>query len=138
ANSNRRPAGTGSLFIRRDAAGRETWYAKFRIGDRQVKRKIGLKRQPGTSLGFSRPQAEAELRRLMESVAATPQPRERITVGEAAERYLRHVEEVMERRPTTVKDYGIIIRKHITPFFSGIALERVTPELVERYMAAKR
>ena len=47
----RRPAGTGSLFVRTDKAGRKSWYGKVRVGDRQVKRKLGPRREPGTSSG---------------------------------------------------------------------------------------
>jgi hypothetical protein len=43
SNGARRPAGTGSLFTRTDAAGRESWYGKLRVGGRQVKRKLGAK-----------------------------------------------------------------------------------------------
>jgi hypothetical protein len=38
---SRRPKGTGSLLIRRDVYGRDIWYAKWRVGDEQVKRRIG-------------------------------------------------------------------------------------------------
>ncbi|MEY2514836.1 MAG: hypothetical protein QOJ89_2194, partial [bacterium] len=41
--SARRPRGTGSLLVRRDQAGREIWYGKWRSGDEQVKRRIGPK-----------------------------------------------------------------------------------------------
>jgi len=33
--SPRRPSGTGSLFVRTDHAGRESWYAKWRVGERR-------------------------------------------------------------------------------------------------------
>src|SRR5262245_43078302 len=79
--SPRRPAGTGSLFIRRDAAGRESWYGKWRGGGRQIKRKLGPRRQPGTSSGLTQRQAEAELRRIMQQMATVPRLRERITVA---------------------------------------------------------
>ena len=63
----RRSYGTGSLFLRRDAGGRESWYAKWRVGDRQVKRTIGLARRAGSREGLTRAQAERELRRRMEA-----------------------------------------------------------------------
>jgi hypothetical protein len=40
----RRPAGTGALFVRIDSVGRETWYGKWRVGGRQMKRKLGVHR----------------------------------------------------------------------------------------------
>ncbi len=43
----RRPRGTGSLFIRTDRAGRRTWYGKVRVGERQVKRRLGPRARAG-------------------------------------------------------------------------------------------
>ncbi len=51
--------------MRRDRVGRETWYGKWRVGERQVMRRLGLRREPGSSVGLTRTQAEAELRRLI-------------------------------------------------------------------------
>jgi len=59
---------TGGLFVKRDAAGRERWYGKWRVGPAQVKRRIGLKRIPSTREGLTRTPAEAELRWLIGSV----------------------------------------------------------------------
>ncbi|HEY5144405.1 MAG TPA: hypothetical protein VII98_12975, partial [Solirubrobacteraceae bacterium] len=52
----------------RDAAGRESWVAKWWVGTSQVKRRIGPKRTPATREGLTRAQAESELRRLMGTV----------------------------------------------------------------------
>lgn len=41
----KRSYGTGSLFVRVDAAGREAWYGQWRSGDALVKRKLGEKRR---------------------------------------------------------------------------------------------
>ena len=64
-NGDRRSYGTGSLYIRTDGNGRESWYDKWRANGRQVKRRIGLKRAEGARDGLTRTQAEQELRRLM-------------------------------------------------------------------------
>src|SRR3954453_19287340 len=101
----RRSYGTGSLFVRRDSAGQETWYAQFRSGGRLVKRAVGRKRAPGTHDGLTRAQAEAALGRLVDEVAAAPPPAERVGVAQAGERYLHHLEVVMQRKPTTIHDY---------------------------------
>ena len=55
----RRSYGTGSLIVRRDANGRETWHGKWRTNGRQVMRRVGLKRTEGARDGLTRPQAEA-------------------------------------------------------------------------------
>jgi integrase len=132
ANANaRRSYGTGSLFEYRGA-----WYGKWRVGDRQVKRKIGHIRQPGSRDGLTRKQAEAELRRLMERVQFVA-PAARLTVEEVGRRYLEHVEHVMVRKASTVQDYRIILNRHLVPHFGSKAIERITAEDFARYIAAK-
>src|SRR5687768_9590463 len=100
----RRPRGTGSLLVRSDRAGRRTWYGKVHIGDRQVKRRLGPVRRPGSTAGLSEAQAEAELRRLAEEEIEASEVEERLDVGFVAERYLEHVAQVRRRKQTTVKD----------------------------------
>jgi integrase len=102
--NSKRAYGSGSLFTHRGA-----WYGKWRIGNRQVKRKVGPKRKAGTREGLTKSQAERELRRLMREVKPTPQ--ERLTLREVGDAYLAHVRDYLERKPTTVQDYGIILGK---------------------------
>lgn len=97
--SARRSYGSGSIVLRRGA-----YYGKWRVGERQVMRKLGPARRPGSRDGLTRKQAEAQLRRLMQEVRVAPTAFERLTVAETGERYLRHVEHVLERKPTTVAD----------------------------------
>ena len=61
----RRSYGSGSLQIRSDHNGRETYYGSWRVGGRRVKRRLGVKRTPSCADGLTRVQAEAALRRLM-------------------------------------------------------------------------
>jgi hypothetical protein len=65
-------------------------------------------------------------------------PEERITFQQAAERYIHHVEHVMLRKASTVKDYRIITTKHLGPHFHTKTLEKITPDDVVAYIAAKR
>jgi len=53
----KRSYGSGRLFVRAESAGRETWYGSWRVGGRRVKRRLGLKRRPGTADGLTRSQA---------------------------------------------------------------------------------
>lgn len=131
ANS-RRAYGTGSIHGYRGA-----WYGKWRVGGKQVKRKLGAKRLPGSREGLTRKQAEAELRRLIGEVRYVA-PHERLTVLEVGERYVRHVEGVLERKPTTVADYGSILNSHLAPWFGSKAIDRITADDLAAYMAAKR
>jgi hypothetical protein len=50
----RRGAGQGGLIVKTDSAGRETYYGKWRIGQRQVMKRIGPKRTTNTREGLTR------------------------------------------------------------------------------------
>lgn len=65
-------------------------------------------------------------------------PEERITFQQAAERYIHHVEHVMVRKASTVKDYRIITTKHLGPHLHTKTLEKITPDDIVSYIAAKR
>lgn len=133
----RRSYGTGSLSTRRDRNGRETWYGSWMMGGRRVKRRLGLKRPPGASDGLSRKQAEAELRRrIAEKVVGVERERRR-TVEEAGALYVEHLEQVMQRKRTTIEDYRCHLRRHLVPFFGARPLDRIRPADVERYLRDK-
>ena len=134
-SATRRPPGTGSLLVRRDKAGLETWHGKWRVGERQVMRKIGLRREPGSALGLTRSQAEAELRRLIaEDTGAVSE--ERLNLEGLAGRFLAH-KETLGLRKSTLNDYEGMLRVHLVPFFGGRSLERITPVEVESYIQVK-
>jgi integrase len=103
-SKGKRSYGSASLF----PVG-ESWYGKWRVGKRQVKRKVGAKRRPGTREGLTKTQAEKELRRLMREVKATP--RERLTLREVGDAYIAHLRDFLERKPSTVQDYEGILNK---------------------------
>ena len=133
----RRSYGTGSLYIRRDARGRETWYAKWRVSDRQIKRKIGLVRAAGDRNGLTRGQAERELRRRMEVEAPKLAVGERRTVGEVGARLVDHLESV-GRKPTTLDTYRSLLRAHVVPHLGATPLDRVEPEHLEALIRSMR
>ena len=104
ADNGKRSYGSGSLFSQRGS-----WYGKWRVGERQIKRKVGPMRKPGTREGLTKSQAEKELRRLMREVKPTPQ--ERLTLREVGDAYIAHVRDYLRRKPSTVQDYAIILGK---------------------------
>jgi integrase len=128
---SKRAYGSGSIIEERGS-----WYGKWRVGDRQVKRKLGRVRVIGSTDGLTRKQAEAALRRMMSEVKVLA-PEERITFREAAERYVHHVEHVMRRKASTVQDYRIMVNRHLAPHFHTTAIDRITPEHVVSYITTK-
>ncbi len=120
----RRPRGTGTLFVKRDSSGRETWYGKWRVGTIQVKRRIGPKRISSTREGLTRTQAEAELRRLMGAVKPSTRASDRLTVEEGGNLLLANVA-ARGRKRATIEAYSSAIRIHLVPFFAGRTLDRI-------------
>ena len=133
----RRSYGTGSLFVRVDASGRESWYGQWRAGDALVKRKLGEKRRRGERTGMTKAQAEAELRRRIDSERPTSTTHERPSVGEVGRRYLDHLAGVGRKR-STLMDYESHLRVHLVPFFGSKPLNRIEPGDIESFIGAKR
>jgi integrase len=125
------------LFTRTDRRGRVVWYGKWREGQRQVKLALGPVRQPGSTTGLTRREAEAELRKLRSAAGALPVVHQRLSLAEAGERYIHHVDRFRARKRTTVKNYRIVLRKHQVPFFAGRSLEAIDRRAVEAYQRAK-
>src|SRR4051794_30488170 len=113
------------------------WYGQWRTRGRLVKRKLGLKREPGTRNGLKRAQAERELRRPIESeVPHHPRDR-RLTLEEAGYRFIQHLEAV-GRTPSTLVAYRSALRVHLVPYFGDGPFDAVSPEDVEGFMSAMR
>jgi integrase len=127
----RRTYGTGSIISKG-----ANYYGKWRIGDRQIMRKLGPIRTVGTSDGLTKAQAEARMRKLIGEITHSA-PQGRLTFDEVAGRYVDHVENVMGRKPSTIRDYRIIVRKHLAPWFGGKAISRITSDQVADYITIK-
>jgi integrase len=123
----RRSYGSGSLYIRADRQGRETWYGKWRSNGRQVKRRIGPKRLSGSREGLTRAQAEAELRRLIGVTQVKPTAGDRLTVEEVATRYVVHAER-RGRKRSTCENIESEARVHLEPFFGARSLDSIESE----------
>lgn len=133
----KRSYGTGRLYVVVDRGGRASWYGSWWVGSTRVKRKVGLKRTTGNADGMTRTQAERELRRLVDATTVVAKGQRR-TIGEAGDAYLAHLENVMERKRTTIADYRGYLRRHLAPFFGDRPMDRIDPAQVERYLHAKR
>lgn len=123
----RRSYGTGSLIEKEDKNGRVVYYGKWRSNDRQVMRRIGLKRAAGSRDGLTKPQAEAELSRLIREVAATPPVGERLTLREVSDDYLRDIRRKGRKRSTLV---GVesLLQTRLLPVLGDKALDRIRSE----------
>ena len=121
--SDRRAYGSGSIITRSGA-----YYGKWRAGQRQVLRKLGPVRQPGTRKGLTRTMAEAKLRQLMAEVA-TPIA-ERVTVEDAGRRHLAHLE-AMGRKPSTLRSYRSQFESQLVRRIGETRIALLTRESVE-------
>lgn len=130
--ADRRNYGSGSLFTRYGS-----WYGQWRSGGRVVSRKLGAVREPGSREGLTRKMAEAELhRRMAEDVPAPIARAVRLTIEEVGTRFIAHLT-TMGRKRSTLQDYESCLRVHLAPFFGSKTLDKIGPEDVEGFMAAK-
>lgn len=129
---------TGFVFPRAGARG-TVWYAKYGLPDgRQVKKRIGPAwtgrgRPPAGT--YTKRTAEDWLRGVLDEARGgtlAGMVRTGGTFDDACEDYLHWLEDVRQRRPSTLRDYRGIIRTHLTPFFGGMALEDISQAHVER------
>lgn len=128
-----RPYGSGSLYVRTDSAGRETWYGHWRVGGRQVKRRIGVKRQRGERDGLTKAQAESELRELMANVR--PTSRSETTLAQASVVYVEHLRR-QGRKPSTIVAVRCALDNWLIPWFGDRTLDRIRPEDVDDLIRA--
>ena len=78
------------------------------------------------------------MRRRIEAEMVVLSARDRLTLAEAGARYVDHLEDVMERKPTTVQDYRGYLAGHLEPYFGDRTLERVDASSVMGYLKHKR
>jgi integrase len=135
--AGRRSYGSGRLFEVADRAGRVSWYGSWWSGSTRVKRKIAVKRTPGTADGLTRAQAEKELRKRIERDVIVASAARR-TLGEAGSAYVDHLEHVMERKRSTIQDYRGHLRRHLVPFFGERPIDKIGPAQVAQYLKRKR
>jgi len=128
----KRSYGSGSISVRGDA-----YYGRWRWPDgRQVQRRLGAVRQPGSRDGLTKSQAEARLRKLMAEEAA-PAITDRMTVEQAGRHLIRHLEGLGRKRSTT-EGYESYLRIHLVPYFGERELSRIGREDVEAFVSSCR
>ncbi len=135
ANKTRRSYGTGSLYTRKDSAGREMWYGRWWSGGSQFKRRIGRVRIEGSRDGLTRTQAEKELRRLQGSTEQRAPVGERLCLEELGERYVRDLERLGRKRSTLIAVRSAL-GKRLVPFpsFADKSLDSYTDKDVQVFV----
>jgi len=140
--SARRRYGTGSIIETNGA-----YFGKWRLPDgRQVKRKLGPVRTRGEADGLTRSQAEARLREIMAEitlddvrVAANAARRpHHYTIAELAELFIDHARDHRGLKETTLTDYRMHVRVHLSPFFGDLAIQRLDAIRIEAFVAYLR
>ena len=128
---SRRSYGTGSLIEKGGS-----WYGKWRIGDRQVMRKLGAV-APSRLAQRINPQAgrvQSQNRNLYHDGGP---PRRAVD----ARRGRRSLPRACGPRARAQAEHRcglrVILRRHLGPFFGATALDRITPDEIAAYMAAK-
>jgi integrase len=132
---------TGHVFRVERARG-PAWYAKYRLPDgRQVQKKLGpawTERGRPPAGYFTKRLAEAWLRELLDDARRGVLPglvRTGATFADSAAEYLRYVEVDRGRKASTLRGYRSSIQVHLLPPFGEMAVEDITTELIERWVA---
>ena len=131
----RRSYGSGRVYVRTDAAGRETFYGSWWSNGTRVKRRLGVKRARGSREGLTAAQAETELRRLMGDVRPSSSAGDRLDMAEVGRRYRKHLE-ALGRKRSTLAAVEMTLRVWIEPHLGDRALDKIRPEDIEDLMRA--
>ena len=120
------------------------WYAKYRLPDgRQVQKKLGpawTERGRPPAGYLTKRLAEEWLRDVFDQIrrgTLVGMVRTGATFGDAAEEWLRYVETERGRKASTLADYRSAVRAHLVPAFGEMAIEDITTETIERWLAGE-
>jgi integrase len=133
---------SGHVFRVERKRGPDAWYAKYRLPDgRQVKKKLGpawTKRGRPETGYFTKSTAQAWLDETLASARRgdlAGAVRTGATFSAAAAEWLRYAEQERACKPTTLTDYGNMVRV-LNRTFGDQAVESVTTESIERWKTA--
>jgi len=133
---------SGHVFRVERKRGPDAWYAKYRLPDgRQVKKKVGpvwTKRGRPEAGYFTKSTAQAWLDETLASARRgdlAGAVRTGATFSEAAAEWLRYAEQERACKPTTLTDYGNMVRV-LSRTFGDEPVESITADSIERWKAA--
>lgn len=130
----RRERGDGSLFLRTNAKGGETWIGFWRQDGRGIMRTVGRKRSKVHPDGLTKPQAEAAFRRMRDEAKINPARAARKTLAEVGRELIREKER-QGRKRATLEGYDYWLRVHLIPFFGVQGVHKIDREDVRRFMS---
>jgi integrase len=130
---------SGHVFLVQRVRG-AVWYAKYRLPDgRQVQKKIGpawADRGRPSAGHYTKRTAEIWLQDVLAEVRRGALPgarRSDVTFAQAAEEWLRFIEQDRGRKPSTVKDYRSVLRSRLLPAFGERPLESIRSQDIEQW-----
>jgi integrase len=117
------------------------WYAKYRLPDgRQVQKKLGpawTKRGRPSDGYFTKQTAQAQLDQILDEIRRGQHAgmvRTGTTFEQAADEYLRYIEQDRARKPSTVAGYRALVRAQLLPAFGSLPVESITTPMVESWL----
>jgi integrase len=124
---------SGAACVRRQWKHYASWGIKYRdASGRQVWETLG--REPE----WNEARAQRELGKRLQAVELHRWRKpERVTFGAFAGRYEAEYLPGRNLKPSTVSDYGSIIRGHLVPYFGHLTLAALEPADVDGYIAAQ-
>jgi integrase len=133
---------SGHVFLRDGKRG-ASWYAKYRIGERQQKKRLGpawRERGRPPEGCFTRRTAEAALQEILTDArrgAQTLAPRSiGVTFADASAEWLRYCTHERAAKRSTLIDYRAIVRV-LDGELADVPLVEVSTELLERWLAGR-
>lgn len=143
--TSRRAYGTGSLFVKTDSAGNQSWYAKWRVDGRQVMRKVGPKRTTNgqsNDAALTRRGAEARLREMIATVKADDVARSAERTAPTGGRSITTLWEAfasdrgLALKASTLRDYERCVANWFVPHFGSTPVHRITRDDVQALVTA--
>jgi integrase len=130
----RRSTGSGSILTRTAKSGQVTYYGKWYVDGRQVKRKLGPARSSHNADGLTKVQAEARLRELMADAEVTAPADTRLTIAGVCELYLEGMKK-RGKKPSSIRTSRAVLRRWIVATMGDKKMDAITPEMIEDLMA---
>jgi integrase len=127
----------GHLFLKQNR--REAlWVGRFKEDVLMNGRVLRIKRAEVLGSKKDYPTRRLALRALAERLSTinstTYRPRAGATFDQFATRWIASV--LGQFKPSTAENYGIHVRKHLTPFFGSYQMKDIEPEMVQRFVAS--